>query len=504
MRSDDSEDKKVDESLQQLPSHFTAATYRELNPDLRNLSDDDAVQHYILHGMREGRVFVGDEVPHDFHPQLYRHLNHDLIQMSDDELVAHYRRAGKRENRRYRDDLWDRETITESTYFEEVVKDLSLSKGRDFDRICTEHLLAINALVEPPSLVLVSHDHSISGATIFLLILAEWCVEHDVKIMLLMPGDVNGDVLTRYNIDERLVFNYRSDAHVLFRVLKRAEERCAPLFYFNSCNTEICRVLPHLPRDRVILHSHEVPEHYVCGRGFTPDFVVSSLIADMWLRETGRRPCIFPPLLTTRQLARIVTEANAVPPAASLCVRDQTRTSVAMCGQLSARKNFRAFSAAAALCPDIDFVWIGGIQTPDCFAKQKNVIHIPQLISPFSSLAKVDYFVLTSEIDPCPYVVLESLLLGLHVIAFEDNIFTRHDSERLNFTLVRGGISSERLAEVCRDLPPRSRGAPKFCERALEYLMENHCPPESLISGLLSAEVPSVRLSSGICERSAR
>jgi hypothetical protein len=43
----------------------------------------------------------------------------------------------------------------------------------------------------------------------------------------------------------------------------------------------------------------------------------------------------------------------------------------------------------------------------------------------------LDYFILFSVVDPCPYVVLENLYLGNNVLTFKDNIYTNHKCKLL-------------------------------------------------------------------------
>jgi glycosyltransferase involved in cell wall biosynthesis len=95
-----------------LPHGFDSARYLQLNPDVE-AAGADPVQHYLLYGRAEGRMFAPvdeeaqaeaplslDELPHDFDSSLYLQLNPDLLQIGV-EPVQHYLRHGRLEGRPY-------------------------------------------------------------------------------------------------------------------------------------------------------------------------------------------------------------------------------------------------------------------------------------------------------------------------------------------------------------------------------------------------------------------
>ena len=59
------------------------------------------------------------------------------------------------------------------------------------------------------------------------------------------------------------------------------------------------------------------------------------------------------------------------------------------------------------------------------------------------------FFVLFSLEDPCPYVVLENLLVGNRVLAFRDSIYTHHHVPGLYFEYP-GSISFQTAQEHIR------------------------------------------------------
>ena len=94
------EDAKVYKSI--IPEDFSVELYKSLNLDLQNLSNSDAVAHYINFGIKERRKYKIDVfLPDDFDPVVYKKLNKDLQHMTDQESINHYLINGIDEKRKY-------------------------------------------------------------------------------------------------------------------------------------------------------------------------------------------------------------------------------------------------------------------------------------------------------------------------------------------------------------------------------------------------------------------
>lgn len=86
------------------PIDFNVYTYKKMNEDLINMSDDEAIEHYIKHGIYENRPYIdSNALPLHFNVITYKKINEDLINMNDDEAINHYLKIGVRENRKYID-----------------------------------------------------------------------------------------------------------------------------------------------------------------------------------------------------------------------------------------------------------------------------------------------------------------------------------------------------------------------------------------------------------------
>ncbi len=84
-----------------VPKDFDPHIYREINPDLRNLNDDQCRDHYSINGKKEKRSYFYD-LPDGFDVNAYREYNKDVFGLSDKECKLHYIKYGLEENRKYK------------------------------------------------------------------------------------------------------------------------------------------------------------------------------------------------------------------------------------------------------------------------------------------------------------------------------------------------------------------------------------------------------------------
>jgi hypothetical protein len=97
-----------DKYLIQLPLDFNVYDYRELNPDLQNMSTMDSISHYLNSGKKENRNYKKsgkknyETFPLDFDYIFYRYNYDDLNNLTNEELKLHWLKYGKKEGRKYR------------------------------------------------------------------------------------------------------------------------------------------------------------------------------------------------------------------------------------------------------------------------------------------------------------------------------------------------------------------------------------------------------------------
>ncbi len=89
-----------------LPKDFNWKVYIELHKDLKNKNEEQAIFHYLNHGIKEKRSYKIEKntLPFDFDWKTYLHLNKDLGEKNEAEAVSHFLKHGKIENRRYKKD----------------------------------------------------------------------------------------------------------------------------------------------------------------------------------------------------------------------------------------------------------------------------------------------------------------------------------------------------------------------------------------------------------------
>ena len=89
-----------------LPLHFNVSIYKKINEDLMNMTDDDAINHYLKYGIYENRKYIDkNNLPSDFNVSIYKKINDDLIILTDDQAIDHYINRGIYENRKYKNNV---------------------------------------------------------------------------------------------------------------------------------------------------------------------------------------------------------------------------------------------------------------------------------------------------------------------------------------------------------------------------------------------------------------
>jgi GR25 family glycosyltransferase involved in LPS biosynthesis len=87
--------------MNNLPFDFDVYYYKLLNDDLKNMTNDQLIKHYLEYGKNENRLYKFD-LPNDFDIEFYKNNYNDLKNFSIDELKLHYILHGKLENRIYK------------------------------------------------------------------------------------------------------------------------------------------------------------------------------------------------------------------------------------------------------------------------------------------------------------------------------------------------------------------------------------------------------------------
>ena len=194
---------------------------------------------------------------------------------------------------------------------------------------------------------------------------------------------------------------------------------CSSYIDFYNCVTN---------KESIIIHSHETRDEYIKllnNNYITPNIVVSKKIATDYLNIKDRNLLLQPPFIANInkiiELSNEIVEDDIIK--SHLDNFDENKITFGMCGNLTERKNINLFKMLCKDFPQYNFLWIGGHRKSKMCYVHKNFFHIPNINNPYKYFKKYfDYFLLTSLSDPCPYVILENILLETNIITFKENI----------------------------------------------------------------------------------
>ena len=357
----------------------------------------------------------------DYDKYQYREFNPDLNNLSDEELVKHFTEHCFKEKRIYKDKFFDKELfcavnnfdINDEQIYLKYINDIRQQKNNIFN----EYIKKLNKL-ENITILLVNHDNNLYGASHYLYNLFN-ILKEKYKNVILCEIKYNPSILSKYNIEIKDVLEYEGDPTLLYMLY---EYYSPNLIYLNSINYAITKIIKYIPKNKRILHSHECYENYSLAFEL-PDFVVSDKIAQRYQNNEVK---IQPPFLTniddiiqksTEPIEQIKNKKG---------IFDKSKITIGMCGQISERKNYKLFIKVSTLYPNYNFIWIG--DESNIFDNYENIYHISNTENPYKYYKQlIDYFMLFSIIDPCPYVILENILLNNNIIVFKPNILYNHN-----------------------------------------------------------------------------
>ena len=297
------------------------------------------------------------------------------------------------------------------------------------------------------SIVLVNHVSNPYGATNYLLSIFKILKSKGFKVCLL-DEVFNEQLYSKFDIDIKDVISYEQNFLFLCYLYERLEPK---VLYLNSIN-EIFIDFIKLNNPNVLTHSHEIEKVY--GRhNLLPDYVVSKRIQKEFEDQHDHNPKIQPPIFLNETLDLIEREFNQELPKVSNFKGeiDNSRITIGMCGQTETRKNPELFEEVSILYPQYNFLWVGGEE--GYFSGIDNLYHVPLVQFPFVYYKLMDYFILFSQEDPCPYVVLENLYINNKVITFKNNIYTDHKNKMTKdiYFEFNGEISMETIKQAINE-----------------------------------------------------
>ena len=435
--------------IENIPNDFDVNMYKEINYGLDTLTDIEAKAHYIQYGKNEGKLYKIENLPDDFDVNIYKKLNPDLETLNDNQLKLHYSQHGYKEDRIYKDIHFNKEHFCKinnyigNNPYKKYIEDIRQEKNSYFKE-------QINQIIIPNknSILLVNHDNKLYGANHYMYSLFLFLKDKykDTINIFLCEINYNSSLYDKYSIKKEDVFEYQHDPTLLYMLYQKIQPK---VFYLNSCNYAIYQVYKYIPENRRILHSHEIFTHYLLSKKVMPDYVVSEVISNQYVQLYKKQPKIQPPFISNIDNILELSKEFVEPIYNNYNTLDTTKITIGMCGQITERKNYKLFIEMSLHFSFYNFIWIG--DSSPVFDEYKNIYHIKSTHNPYKYFKKIiDHFILFSLEDPCPYVILENILLESNIITFKNNIYYYHTHETLKDMFINydGSISKKTCVDA--------------------------------------------------------
>lgn len=391
-----------------LPEDFNWREYVAKNPDISEAgvqTKKHAINHYLYFGNRENRIYKIDSIPADFDHRIYSLLNTDLYEayrLNKNLLESHYINYGCREGRVYKCDY---------TY-EQLIK---LSKNQNINNY---------------DIVLINHESSKTGAPVFLQDFANWLCDNNfnnIAFVDCIPNnlyDLKPEIhkLFHFNKKENLlnilnnsnpVLIYSNSLSIMVKFYESFKHWSnKTIYHFHECRKEI---LDTIKQEKILQQIQE--------QSLYTFFVANAIRNDCGLSADNTH--IIPEFINTERINSILIHKNRTN-------ITNKKPLIGMCGSNCERKNPQLFIDLAKYNPHYNFMWIGA----ELNETVKNLTCVPMTDNPYQYFQQLDYFLLTSQRDPCPIVVLENLLLNKKVILLKNNIKYEHPVDKLENVFV--------------------------------------------------------------------
>jgi hypothetical protein len=286
------------------------------------------------------------------------------------------------------------------------------------------------------SIIFINHDSSLTGAPLFLYDLILYFNEIDFfrNIILLEPypndilkfklEKINGKIIYFYNNDnilEEILDNYNpnliySNSITLFNIQRFKKYYYKSIFHYHETYKDKTLALS-------CFNVSKTHQTNISNWNFKT-YVECKLIQTEY-QKNGMDCNVFHPFLSTEKINTLNIIKDNQPNNKS----KYNEIVFGMCGTKINRKGYDIFLSIVKEMPQFKFIWIGG--NIDTSNNYDNYIQIPQTNDPFSIVSKdIDYMLITSREDPCPFVILESLYLNTPCIILENNIKYVHNIDK--------------------------------------------------------------------------
>lgn len=198
------------------------------------------------------------------------------------------------------------------------------------------------------------------------------------------------------------------------------------LIYVNSTSAAVYATAGQLLRRHVLVHAHESGQ--VARQFLDPARIDAtratwvacspSVHADLvaWTGLPAEQVAFVPSVPDDDRALRMATEPHDIP---NDCY------AIGACGSVELRKGadwwleIARTVRSSSLDRDVRFRWVGDNTDPGLGHGEPGIEFTGPKANPYPDLARFDLFTLTSRDDPYPLVVIEAMLLGTPVVAFD-------------------------------------------------------------------------------------
>ena len=343
------------------------------------------------------------------------------------------------------------------------------------------------------NILLVGHDCELAGASHYIYnlykLLKKKYKKMNIYLCLPYPMDkskyrLNTKLTEKYDITQKEILEYDNNEDALYFLYNKYKP---VVMYLNSYN-EVYQKFYHKTKENnnsILLHSHEIYEDYITENNkLIPNFTVAQRISNQYSNYNNIHNISFqPPIMVN--LENILKKSNENinnPITNSYGELDKTKVTIGMCGNMTGRKNQDLFFKLASHFPEINFLWVGGHKITKKINNLKNAFHMINVMNPYKYFYQIfDYFLLTSLHDPCPYVVLENLLLETKTITFEKNIYYKHHDKLIEdfYFEQEGEINLNKCIKLLREMELTKKDK-ELTKKGFEYIQNNFTKPNKI------------------------
>ncbi len=333
-------------------------------------------------------------LPLDFDATEYSFLNRDLGNLTAEELEMHYRTEGFTQNRKYKDDLFDKAFCNIS--YANYLNNVSTYKSKEVKELL-DSKIPLFRHKKHPDVILVESSACITNET-YTLYSVYNVLKNKYKLsVLIATPEINERKLKQYNIEKSNVWAYKNDLTLLYHF-------CA----FTK------------PKQIWNVASNFVLEHVVKQ---LPKRIVTKTISTDFLQ------------IPTSE-ARVVDIFNKSGQI------DLNKITIGSSGLLNQDHHAEIFMSAAKMYPNFNFVWFGDnkILTEE---EISNLYHVPDSSVSIELYDVLDYYFVLSNPLNSHSDILINLYLGNAVIAYEDSLTTKFNTQDVSqsFAILKGHIT---------------------------------------------------------------